>query len=305
MERILYLNDKTFPDLFYKHPIYKNNNSFNIENRIVDKINEYNFKLNIKSIEYGDVKATSGLKDSGKFFGLILDVIDINVVKMDLPILKLDKGEFYYKIFGYIFISNNEEVSRSALFSQTIFPELITIINDSLDSPNFKVSNKPIYLINLIATEIKASYLLQELYLMKLFGIEIVNIFNEWMDDSVVIENFKSFDKIFHGSNLDDIYEYNSIKNDFVLKLDRFNTGLEKVDGEYKVKGSNEKFYWIRALGLTLLAINSNLMVDLSLINDFNNKYSNEITNQSKFKRTQILFEYLEKLKKGKEYFDV
>lgn len=89
------------------------------------------------------------------------------------------------------------------------------------------------------------------------------------------------------------------------MKLDRFNTGLEKVDGEYKVKGSNEKFYWIRALGLTLLAINSNLMVDLSLINDFNNKYSNEITNQSKFKRTQILFEYLEKLKKGKEYFDV
>lgn len=304
MERILYLNDKTFPELFYKHPIYKNNNSFNIENRIVDKINEYNFKLNIKLIEYGDVKSTLDFKDSGKFFGLILDIFDINVVKMDLPIIKLNKGNFYYKIFGYVFISNNKEASRSALFSQAIFPELITIIEDNLNSPNFKVSNKPVYLINLIETNIKASYLLQELYLMKLFGIEIVNVFNDWIDDSVNIENFKSFDKFFNGSNLD-IYEYNSITEDFVLKLDRFNTGLEKVGGEYKVIGSNEKFYWIRALGLTLLAINSNLKVDLSVINDFNNKYSNEITNQRKFKRTKILFEYLEKLKKGKEYFDV
>ena len=48
--RILALDNRGYPSLFRNHPIVRENPDFNIESAVINKINEYNQRLEIKGI---------------------------------------------------------------------------------------------------------------------------------------------------------------------------------------------------------------------------------------------------------------
>lgn len=301
MKRILLLNEKQsgFPSLFYKHPIIKQNPQFDFEKEIIDKINAYNPKLKIEKIEYSNINENFGFKNTGKFFGLIVDLYDYDKNNTSMNKVKLGLIDYNYKIFGYVFISTNEENSRNTLYSQIVFPELIEIIEMNLKSQSFEVSNKPIYLINLINTQINSDYIIQEINMMKAIGINIVNIFNNGLDNRKYLYNFVDFQKKYKPNKK--LFDFNINKDGlYRLKLDAFDEGIKYVSGKYEVFGSSEKFYWLAALCITKLAFDSDINIDLTVKHLFETKYSNEInSNSTKFVRTELLFKYLEKLKKG------
>lgn len=303
--RILALDTRGYPSLFREHPIVKENPAFNIESVIISKINKYNPKLKIKGIIYNDLNLTFG-SDFGKFFGLILELLDINSEFKHLnETINFDGKTYYYKIFGYIFMSSNTEETRNALFSQKLFPELISILEISQETQNFEISNKPIYLINLISSSITALSILQEIEMMKLAGIKFVNVFNNGIDDIEMSKSLKEFSQKYLKGSLEDVYEYRPDTNEYILKLDKLESGVLFENNKYKFNGSSEKFYWIGALCITKFAYDLGLKLDISIVHVFRNKYVNEINCSKKFIRTNILFNYLEKLSKGKGYFNV
>lgn len=303
--RILALDNRGYPSLFRNHPIVRENPDFNIESAVINKINEYNQRLEIKGIIYNELNLTLG-GDFGKFFGLILELFEITPeTERSNRTIDFDGRAYFYEIFGYIFMSDNTVKTRNALFSQKLFPELINILKISQHTQNFEISNKPIYLINLINSSITALSILREIEMMKLAGIEIINIFDNVIPTMVLSKSLREFSQKYYKGSLEDIYQYRPDINEYTLKLDELEDGVIFKNNKYEFKGSSEKFYWIGALCITKFAFNLGIKIDVSVVNDFRNKYANEIDNSKKFIRTNILFKYLEKLSKGKGYFNV
>ena len=141
--------------------------------------------------------------------------------------------------------------------------------------------------------------------MMKLAGIEIINIFDNVIPTMVLSKSLREFSQKYYKGSLEDIYQYRPDINEYALKLDKLEDGVIFKNNKYEFNGSSEKFYWIGALCITKFAFNLGIKIDVSVVNDFRNKYANEIDNSKKFIRTNILFKYLEKLSKGKGYFNV
>lgn len=303
--RILVLDDRGYPSLFNEHPLVKENYELDIKSKIITELNKYNSKLEIIDIVYGSLNLTLG-NDFGKFFGLILELIDIKAEEIQPNETINFNGKIYgYEIFGYVFMSSNTEETRNALFSQKLFPELISILEVSQETQNFEISNKPIYLINLISTPITALSILQEIEMMKLAGIEVINVFDNAINNLETSKSLNEFSKKYFRGSLEGVYEYKADSNEYILKIDKLESGIKYENGRYKFNGSSEKFYWIGALCITKFAFDLGIKLNILAIDNFRNKYAAEISNSKKFIRTNILFDYLRKLSKRKGYFNV
>ena len=304
--RILVFNEDMCK-LFKKYDKVIGDSNFNIDKKIIEKINEYNPKLKIKGIIFEKISKVIEkiIKvDMGKYFGLILDLHNIEIKSEEQKSIIYNDQKYNYEIFGYIFMSGNKEDTRNALFAQKIFPGLIYILELSQKTENFEISNKPIYFINLIPSLITAKSIIQEIEMLKLAGIEFVNIFDNGLQNIDLSNSLDEFSNKYQGNSLDRVYEYN--KDEYTLKLDKLKDGIKLKEGKNEFEGSSEKFYWIGALCLTKFAFTLKLNINIEAIYTFKEEYKNEIEKESlKFIRTVILFDYLEKLSKRKEYFNV
>lgn len=304
--RVLVLSKKSYPEAFNSHPIRQNDSSFNVENKIIEKMNEYNSKLDLRAIIYKNIKEDFSIINSGKFFGLILDISILkNIENVEDNLVEIEGIEYNYNIFAYVFMSSNEENTRNALFSQQIFPELIEIISRSQEKQTFMFADKPIYLINLINKKMTAPFISQELEMMLLAGIEIVNVFETSLEKHELSTSLDAFINKIQESKLRKLFDYYKDKNKIILRIENLEDGIERKSTGYAFKGSSEKFFWLGALCIFKFAFDLGMSLDVSEIEEFRLKYALEIKNSSKFARTNILFRYLEKLSKGRRYFNV
>lgn len=303
--RIIVLNENKYPDYFLEHPVLTMNPTFDFNTTIISRINEYNPKLKIEALVYRNTNIYLDSK-MGEYFGLIMELTEIQAGELvTTEELFGYVGKLYkFTIFGYIFMSLNEESSRNIFVSQIIFPELINLIKETQDAETFEISGKPLFFINLINKRITARTILRDLELIQLVGINIIHLFNGAELD---IDLSRSIGEL-NAKYSQNIYNYSESTNEISLKLNELQKNILINDsGGHYYHGSSEKFYFLSVLCIAKFACNIGVRLNLDEINTFRTLYANELANpkNSKFANTDAIFKYLEKLSKKKEYFNV
>lgn len=321
--RVLLLNNQNYPDSFYKHDIDekdKFSKQDRLEKLITFRLNEYNYKLNIKKVIYGDIsdvfKKTKVFVS--KYVGFLLEIdeklLDEITDKNNFIEVQEDFLEEKLDIIGYVFLSINFEQSRNILFTQSIFPELIDYTELYLDSPSYRPINKPVYVINMIKKEITAKSLIRRMVLMRMSGINFINIFNKELDKFKVPETFIEFIKLYETGNRlssenifqTEYYTVDLINKKFKLEIEGLlKTFIYNEDRGYNdFKGSSEKFYWMEIMPITIFAFKLEYDIDISLLKTFFEKYDKTFSeNSKKFYRCKVLYKYFQKLSMREDYY--
>lgn len=249
--------------------------------KVLNAINEYNPKMKVTEIRFVPQDESFGLMKEcdSKFFGIFAETLED-----DTAIADVDEGNIWrektpsgieiHKAVAYSIMVTHTG-SRNAVVSQQAFPALFTLIRRNLTSPGLTLTDRPIYLIDLLiegheegtqAASIRRSFIA-----MCASGLAIVCPFH----------------KGFNVEDLPPLSEYvanSSKKGESCLSLDEETkticilgeyTGLfnaeKAVDTANKrvvVYGSNDKFYATIILGGFFLARRFGYKVDLSSIHD-------------------------------------
>ncbi len=321
MKRIILLNE-SFPNEFKSVNIeleleYEKINY--IENQIINSVNNYNSKLNVEHIEYLDISKQFPSFKIGKSNGLLIEEFTINPKNKDTYLRNgcyiysiendLDKKYICRRILMYLFISNTSEKSRTSFISQTIFPTLLDYAEDYLDSPSYSLANHKFCFINIVNKKITSQMILRHIVSLYLSGMDYIEVFdnNSFIKNNLP-KNLKQFFNNYYSDynsnyNLDaDIYENDFCKIDFYNKVFiwKTNTMISKLiiknNGKMDFKGSEEKFYWMELLPISIFAYKQGYRIDFSEYSDFIEKYKEFFSEESKkFLRCNTLLKYIEK----------
>ena len=196
----------------------------------------------------------------------------------------------------------------NVLFTQSVFPALIDIIEQGLNGPSYTVSNHPLVSVNLVNKEITAASLIKRLNSFQACGIEVVEPFYKTIDEEVCcsLESFaKSYDTDFVVGEVKETPDYRvdfrnkslKIKTEHLVPGDYL---TEDSDGNHQVHGSSEKFYWVEVVPLIMMAIDQNYEIDF---NDYKAFIEREIAifSGEKFRRMKVLLSFLEKVERARE----
>ena len=157
----LYLNESEYPTAFLTHPVINPANGDMqefIENLLIEVLNNKNPKLNIEQVAYSDLKVEYGLGQHRS--GVVI---------------REDKSR--KQVLAYIFLSPENDASRNTIVAQTIFPDLINIMETYIESPSFTLLNHPIYFINMIDKKLTASSIRRDFALLSACGFQYVELF--------------------------------------------------------------------------------------------------------------------------------
>ena len=293
-----------------------------VENCIIDAMNNYNSKLNVKEIEYSSFSQIQSQFPSfkeGANHGLLVGEIEINSLELE----KYSHSGWYVfsdegvmkarRILMYLYLSNINEGSRNSFTSQTLFPEMIDYIEEYIGSPSYSMTNYKNCFINLLTKKVTAPSILRHLSSFCLIGMDYIEVFNNYsLNPTSIPSDLKSFlEKYTHKSNYNEFYDdKNDIfdngryridykRKQFSLETKTLTIGqdlIRKNNGEYDFHGSSEKFYWIEVLPMSLFAYNQGYSVDFSKYQSFIDEYCNKFSNDSeKMKRCKIILSYIEK----------
>ena len=303
--RIIVLNENKYPNYFSEHPILTTDPEFNFNTTIIDRINEYNPKLKIEALVYRNTNAYLDNK-MGDYFGLIMELVDVQPEEEVAPnnLFEYEGNTYKCTIFGYIFMSLNEEQWRNTFVSQIIFPELIYLIREIQTSETFEMSGKPMFFINVLNKKITAGVILRDLELIQLAGFNVIHLFDDAEIDTDLSRSIGELNEKYEQN----VYCYSETTNEITLKLDELQKYMKtNSKGTHSFNGSSEKFYLISALCIAKFACDIGVKLNVDEIRTFRTTYSNELANtrQSKFSKINTIFDYLEKLSKKKEYFNV
>ena len=108
-----------------------------------------------------------------------------------------DDQAIVYSPIAYVFLSPTKEEGRNVLFTQSLFPALIDIVEQGLPGPSYSVANHPMVSINLVNKEITAASLIKRLNSFQAAGIQVVEPFYETVEEEICysLESFsKSWD---------------------------------------------------------------------------------------------------------------
>lgn len=318
MERKLLLQKSKFPAKFEEIEVNPANGISKqkyVEDKIIQSINEYNYKLNISSIEYDDIQ--NQFKDirTSDFTGVIIEEIEIKETEKDRydneKYFLLNSGDKWLvrRILTYVFFSDSNESSRSSLFTQSIFPTTIDYMMDFISSPSYTIVNHPIYFVNIINKKITANSLIKRLASFIVLGFEYIEVFNNNTINSkevpIDVKNFiKKYDNTYKEDDL--IFSSNFFEVNFDLKTIKIKTDKLVVGdflkqnastGKISFNGSSEKFYWMEILPIIICGCNNDYKIDFSDLEYFYNSNVNNFSSRDdKIKRFPILIEYIKKI---------
>lgn len=295
----LMLNSSDYPEKFEQHNFFKNNEKtmLDFESLIIDSINSYNENLNLEKIIYSKVSDFCELCSSTNT-GLVLDEVYIensnHLIELEedgYNIYNIDNQDVAIKVLIYVFLMPVKETSRNIFCSQQMFPDWANIIQNCLENDNPNYSNRKIYIINLIDKTITANSMLKRLFSLSSIGIDIIN----------VGEANQSFNLTPLGyleqNDLSKHFDLDINRKVATLLIDDNLAGMEIVDGVKKIKGSNEKFYWMEILPVSIILFKLGFYIDMSNVNNYiNNNLSLFNSSGDKIRRYKNIFEYISRL---------
>lgn len=317
MGRFLLLNKNRYPGDFQsaEYGILHLHGSQQVEKAIIDSLNERNPKWKIEGCKYVLDRNNFSLALNSSYIGLIAteSVVKEEEVPKPKPFDYVvlpgnDDDVTMYTPLAYVFLSPTKEEGRNVLFTQSVFPALIDIIEQGLNGPSYTVSNHPLVSVNLVNKEITAASLIKRLNSFQACGIEVVEPFYKTIDEEVCcsLESFaKSYDTDFVVGEVKETPDYRvdfrnkslKIKTEHLVPGDYL---TEDSDGNHQVHGSSEKFYWVEVVPLIMMAIDQNYEIDF---NDYKAFIEREIAifSGEKFRRMKVLLSFLEKVERARE----
>lgn len=288
-----------------------------MEKYIIDALNTYNHKLKINYVKYLDCKTIIEYLpefklryNQGKYHGLIIEEDEIesnykdNGWSIDL------KYGVKRRIVCYLYLTPIEEQSRNTIVSQTIFPELCDYIEKYIDSPSYTFSNHKEYFLNIIPESVGAASILSEIAFWEAIGIEYIDVFGMTpLESKIIPGNLKnSLKKILEEDEKNKVvvnndykckyYDLNFENKTLKLKADSIKKAIkwDEKNNTYTIYGSQEKFFWTKALPITQIAFDLGYKIDFSDYEKFVDYYlPYSSSRERKGKRCKVVLDYLKK----------
>lgn len=286
-----------------------------IEESIINSINKYNPKLKVSEIEYAIIKDMFPYLDIEftKLFGLIVEDIEITqssrryYEKKQYFIWETADKIFAREIVTYVIMLDIELGGRNTAISQSVFPVLADLMGIALRGPCFKLTNHPVYMINMYGKEITAATIYIPIAYGIASGIEYIEVFAENKPLKNVPTNIKKFiqkyDDTYNGgaTHRTSSYEIDFNNKNIVLKTDKLVVGEYLIynasKGVYDFKGSSEKFFWMDVLPFVILAQKNSYSIDYQELRLFYDTYKSQFSNRSvKMARFLKFVKFIEKI---------
>ncbi|EIA5045348.1 hypothetical protein RNS23_03100 [Staphylococcus pseudintermedius] len=282
MKRVLYLNKKdgenssknAHPQKFYALNGIDSSNIFQFEKKILNRINEYNYKLEIEELRYEDISKLFPKANLPSYLhnGIMVREYEVDsnykiINDCEEVLFEKDNKCFLRVIDAYVFTTMTKNDTRNGYIAQMLFPTLTELMAKFIDSPNYNLLNHPIYVLNVYDKDLPKK-IQRNIVQMKVMGIHYIQVFKNLNNYLEREYNFQSFLKTFY-----------SIENGKVdtsdFTLDTVNKTLEvkvndnMLNDKGKINGSYEKFYYIEVLPIILLSYKNNYSIDLKKLKDF------------------------------------
>ncbi|CAI3503894.1 hypothetical protein [Enterococcus cecorum] len=259
---------------FKKHGIYSEDDFYKI---IIEKINEINSKYGISKIEFSN-DPIYFLNKSFKNAGIIVQ-----------------KDKEKQKGLAYVFLTTPTLEARNSFGAQQIFPGLSKLVEYFIDSPNFELTNLPVYFINSTIENMPASKL-ETIAAISLMNIRYIQIFEpELVPDTLFALNLFSYSR--YISNDEEQNNEKIIYTDYYI-LDKENKKITFIDDTLKnieSFGSRDRFFVIKSYPALILADRLTYNVDCSKIDTFIRTYNKGCSNLLPF------LKYAKKLNERRE----
>ena len=319
METKLILNPQSFPAKFSEIEIegYGEDKIKYVENMIIKKINEYNYKLNLTGIIYEDINKQFSRVKTSNYTGAIIQDIEIpnnemeNYAKRGFYILKKDNKLFARNIIEYVYISSPTADARNSAISQIIFPTHIEFMNEFKDSPTHYVADHGFMFINIIGKKITAQTILRHIASLIKIKFDYVEIFNNSTKKDDIFTDIKNFINYYYSnSKLESYYNYDTdvfdnecykidfSKKEFYICTEYLESCIQYdlTTRKYSFQGSSEKFFWMEVYPMTIYAYNSGYIINYDEYENMCNKLFNY---SDKISRCIYLLNYIKKYTKN------
>lgn len=285
-----------------------------VETAILQAINTYNPKLNLQEVEYSNINNQfSNLPvRGGKLFGAIIEDEVINASSEDYY---RNKGYYIWinngdtvarRIVTYVFILDLEMDGRN-IVAQSIFPELIELMDMTIGGPCYKVANHPVYILNMLGSRITQSSIYYPITGMIAADMEYIEVFANTPElvrvPSDIRDFIRKYEPSYRGAS---VYSTPEFEIDFrnkslKIKDDKLVVGdylkHDRRTGLYEFNGSSEKFYWAKILPYILLAHKNGYTIDYAELENFYNTYTPLFSRRgTKLPRFLTLLRFIEKL---------
>ena len=320
MKRYIALCSESYPKEFDECMIsVKSNESKvkHVEERLINKVNEFNPKLNIEEIQYFYLEqycaSFKGLKSTGIIFEE--DEIDSRLVdeysKDGYTIFEQNGKKFYKKIMYYLILSKPTEAGRNGFISQRIFPAVIDCADEFFNSPSYTIANHEFIFINILNKEITSKMILRDIGNLRGFDFHYIELFKNSIDYYHLSRDLKTYMEEFF-SNWDINYDLKSneyVSDNYIVDFNSkiFKIKTEKLEKDLITKkagnvkyidfnGSNEKFFWMDVFSLCGIAYKDGYKVDYTEYENFINTYDGKFSpKSSKFIRSHVVLKYIKK----------
>ena len=276
--------------------------------KITDAINTYNPRMHVSETRFVDSNCFNLMRlcDS-KYFGIITEsypfLTECSHFKEDDEwVEEKENGYILHKAVAYTIIVPSITGSRNIVVAQQVFPSLFTLIKRNLPSPGLTLTDKPVYLIDLMKEkhEKQEKSITRSFVAMDVSGLAVICPFHERF-------------KIPDAYSMTDYIESSSHKQRKVIEAD-ITSKIIRIDTHYpglfekpedsnnkriEVHGSNEKFFATIILGAFFLAKRLDYRVDISAFQEAFSKLDNwrqqGYTISSKYENLRGLLTYIEK----------
>lgn len=284
-----------------------------IEKKIIQSINSYNPKLKIVKIIYDNLEEQFSNVKNSIYTGAIVEDFEINEDKCaeysssKYFIFRTGDKTYVRQIVEYVYISHIDESGRNLFVSQIIFPTLLDYMEENIASPSYTISDHKFMFINIINSQINATMILRHIANMTLIGIEYVEVFSKSLNIKDIPLDLLKFHEKYdpdyssHYLSSSSIYETSHYKIDFlsksfVVKTENLVSQISLEGGNYRFRGSGEKFYWTETFPIIIFAYGLGFKIDYSQYNNFCEEYKTLFLEKNlKFKRCITLLNYLKK----------
>lgn len=230
--------------------------------KVVKRLNSYNSKLNIVDTEVRDVVEIYG--STCNYFALIESVETVPEIK------------------AYLFFTQPVVGSRSAFFEQQFFPVISSVIEHSMNSKEYHLTNRPVYIVNINTDKMTPSMALS-VYSGQIVGFNIIDMMENDIHEILLGAGYDTlkpsideFDKLIKSiskskTKVNNFFELDSSNKKITYKNEKFKDNT----GTLKTTLTNEPYWFmLRSLAAVYIVNDEDYDFDVTSLSSFSNNKS-------------------------------
>lgn len=229
--------------------------------KVVKRLNAYNSKLNIGAIEVRNIVEIYG--SSCNYFALIESVETVPEIK------------------AYVFFTQPVVRSRSAFFEQQFFPVISSVIENGINSNEYHLTNRPVYIVNINTDNMTPSMALS-VYSGHTVGFNIIDMMDNDIHGILLaagydtlkpsIDEFNKLITSISTSKKNNFFELDSLQKKITYKDEKFR---DSKTGTLKTTLTNEPYWFmLKSLAAVYIVDDEDYDFDVTSLNSLSGNKS-------------------------------